>query len=299
MLLAFVAFELIGQVAPAARASVTLHGATTPFSDATLADASGRFRFRDVQAGAYTLSAFVPGRGEARRTIEIGPSFADDKGRVEVTLEVTTSPDDLKRGATVSVRELAVPDKARREYANAQKKLARRDIDGAIAHLENAIALAPDFCAAWNNLGTIAYQTQRYDQAEVYFRRGLQADPAAFEPLVNLGGVLVTLGKVDEALKYNLYAVLSRPDDALANSQLGMAYLAAGNPDLARKYLETAKRLDANHFSHPQLLLAEIHLRQGRRKEAAAELEDFLLRHPDSKDAEKVREVLKRVAATP
>jgi tetratricopeptide (TPR) repeat protein len=292
MLLALLAFELIGQISPPGRASVTLHGATDPFSASTLADHAGRFRFRDLQAGAYTLSAFVPGRGEARRTIEIGPAFADAKRHVRVTLEVAASMERLERGATVSMAEFAVPDKARQEYADAQKKLARRDIPGAIAHLERALEIAPEFCAAWNNLGTIAYQTRRYAEAEVYFRRGLRADPSAFEPLVNLGGVLVTLGKLDEALKYNLYAVLSRPDDALANSQLGMSYLGARNLDLARKYLETAKRLDPSHFSHPQLLLAEIHLRQNRKQEAAAELEDFLQRHPDSKDAQKLRDAI-------
>jgi tetratricopeptide (TPR) repeat protein len=295
MLLALIAFELIGQVVPEARASVTLHGATTPFSASTLADHRGRFRFRNVEAGAYTLSVFMPGRGEERRTIEIGPGTADKDRRVRVTTHVKESVDDLKRESTVSMAELAVPDKARREYANAQKKLAQRNTAGAMAHLERAIEIAPDFAAAWNNLGTIAYQTRRYKEAEVYFRRGLQADPGAYEPLVNLGGVLLNLNKVEEALKYNLYAVLTRPGDALANSQLGMTYFEVGNLDLARKYLEAAKRLDAAHFSHPQLLLTEIHLRQGRKEAAAAELEHFLEHHPDWKDAAKMRDAIAKL----
>ena len=117
MILAALVFELVGQVLPPARAAVTLHGATTPFSSSTLAGPDGRFRFRDVEAGSYTLSAFVPGRGQGQQTIDIGPSLADADQRVKVTLEVKESTSDMEREATVSVRDLAIPGKARRAYA--------------------------------------------------------------------------------------------------------------------------------------------------------------------------------------
>src|SRR5207248_1323428 len=117
----------------------------------------------------------------------------------------------------------------------------------------------------------------------------------AFEPLVNLGGVLLTLGKLDEAHEWNLRAVLSRPNDALANAQLGMTYFAIGNLPLARKYLEIAKGLDPAHFSHPQLTLAAIHVRQHEPAAAADELEDFLRRHPDSPRAAELRATIVRM----
>src|SRR6185369_16212239 len=96
---------------------------------------------------------------------------------------------------------------ARREYAEAQKRLSRPDAPAAVAHLQRAVEIAPQFAAAWNQLGVIAYQSRQYPQAEEHFRRGLAADPQAYEPLVNLGGVLLNLGRVDEALEYNRYAV--------------------------------------------------------------------------------------------
>jgi regulator of sirC expression with transglutaminase-like and TPR domain len=63
-----------------------------------------------------------------------------------------------------------------------------------------------------------------------------------------------------------------------------------GNFDLAVKYLEIARRIDAAHFSHPQLVLAEIHLRRGENAAAADALEDFLKHHPDYPTADKIRE---------
>ena len=45
--------------------------------------------------------------------------------------------------------------------------------------------------------------------------------------------MLINLNKLDEAYQYNLHAVLMRPNDPLANSQLGMTYFELGKPELA------------------------------------------------------------------
>jgi tetratricopeptide (TPR) repeat protein len=164
-----------------------------------------------------------------------------------------------------------------------------------VAHLERAVELAPQFSTAWNDLGTIAYYARQYERAEICFRKALAADPDSFEALVNLGGVLLNLSKHDEALRCNSIAVRRRPGDALANSQLGLAYSVAGDFDLAVKYLQNAKRIDPGHFSNPQLALAEIYLRQNQRAAAAQEYRDFLRRHPDAPQAAGVRESLAKL----
>ncbi|HVN06759.1 MAG TPA: tetratricopeptide repeat protein [Bryobacteraceae bacterium] len=294
-----VRYEVRGRLVPATSASVWLHGATAPFEDSTLADESGQFRFHDLLPGTYTLGVFVPARGEMRRTIEIGPSHADARKRVALSVELRDedfeSKDSLRHSAMVSVKELAIPDQARREYDEAEKKLAKRDVQEAVAHLERAVELAPQFAAAWNHLGTIAYQSRDYARAESSFRKALDADPGFYQALVNLGGVLLNLKQANEALNYNLYAALSRPNDALANSQLGMNYFLLNRLDLSRKYLTIATHLDPGHFSHPQLILAEIDLRQHDRAAAAGELEEFLQYHPDSPEAGRVKENLARL----
>jgi tetratricopeptide (TPR) repeat protein len=293
------AYQVSGRIVPKGPAAVYLHGAITPFTASVLADARGRFHFRDVTAGTYTLAVFIVALGETRRTIEVGPSLADARGRVSVTVEVSDNHlevgDSPQQRSVVSTRQLSIPDRAHREYYEAQKKLAHRDVPAAIAHLEHAVALAPQFAAAWNHLGTIAYQSARYRDAERFFRTALAQDASSFEPMVNLGGVLLNLGELDEALQYNLYAVLSRPRDALANSQLGMTYFALNELTLAQKYLEAARRLDPAHFSHPQLTLAEVHLRRHEPAEAAGELEDFLRQHPDSPRAAAIREAITKL----
>jgi Tfp pilus assembly protein PilF len=288
-------FDLSGQLRPPRRASISLFATKTPFTAATLSDAAGRFTFKKLPPDDYTVAVFIPGRGEARRSVEVGPAAADSHRRIPFTLDLKDS--DFESAAvvpqhSVSARQLAIPSAALRDYQQAQKDLGRHDPAAAVKRLEAAVEMAPQFALAWNELGTIAYQTRKFDRAEECFRQALDLNPTAFDPLVNLGGVLVTVHKLDEAADYNLRAVLTRPNDALANSQLGLTYFEMARMDLAEKYLERTRHIDAAHFSHPQLLLAEIHLRRGERREAAAVLEEFLKYHPDWPTAAKMRQTI-------
>jgi Tfp pilus assembly protein PilF len=285
-------YEIAGRISPEGRASVSLFGATHPFTASTLTDESGRFTFKKLEAATYTVAVFQPGRGEARQTIEVGPSLADSRNRIPLTITLKDEnfdPTSDRRRHSVTARQLAIPDRALRDYMDAQRALEKHDVDAAEKHMEHAVELAPQFAAAWNTLGTIAYQTARFPLAEQRFRQALKQDPTSYEPLVNLGGVLVTLHKLDEGLEVNVHATMIRPNDALANSQLGMCYFQLGQFDSAVKYLERARKLDPAHFSHPQLFLAEIHLRRGEKQEAALVLEDFLRYHPDYPQAEAMR----------
>ncbi|MBI4465029.1 MAG: tetratricopeptide repeat protein, partial [Acidobacteria bacterium] len=147
-------------------------------------------------------------------------------------------------------------------------------------------------------LGTIYYQRQEYSAAEGYFRRALEQEPEAFEPLVNLGAALLALGRSQEALKINQKAQEIRPQDALANAQLGLNYFLVGNPEEAIPYLDRTKELDPAHFSNPQIPLARIYLQRSEEEAALRELEDFLNQHPDSPRADEVRATIEKLQDT-
>jgi tetratricopeptide (TPR) repeat protein len=253
----------------------------------------GRFRFRKLPAGTYTLVISTAARGEAIQTVELTPGTVDAKGHLDLVLRIDASrleADRVRGAATVTATVLSIPDRAMREYDEAQRCLSRSEPGCASAHLQQAIEIAPQFAAAWNQLGTMAYQTQRYSDAENNFRKALDADPEAFEPMVNLGGVLLNLARPREALEYNLRAIGRRPNNALANSQLGLTYLDLNDLERAEKYLKIAVRLDPAHFSHPQLPLASIYLTRGDKASAIRVLRSFLEQHPDAPEAAGVRQ---------
>jgi Tfp pilus assembly protein PilF len=278
---ATVRYTVEGKFTPPASGSVGLSGAVTPFHKSTLTSPGGRFRLKDIEEGTYTLSVFVPGRGEVRQTVVVGPSTADSRRRVHVEVAMEDIRLDQEGVAKVSLRSLAIPEKAQREYQEANKRLEQRDVAGAEQRLLRAVELAPHYGEAWNFLGTLAYQTQRYALAEERFRKALEIDDSLYAPLVNLGGVLLNLGRPEEALPYNQHAVLRRPGDALAHSQLGMTHFGLNQFAQAEKHLREAIRLDPAHFSHPQIYLADILMRSDRVPEGIAMLEGFIQLHPD------------------
>ena len=290
------AYDLTGSIDPAAAFPVILHGALTPFETSTTSDDDGRFHFSKLPEGTYTLVISTAARGDVLQTVELSSGTVDLKGRLDIALRIDArrleSEASRGTGATVSATVLSIPDRATKEYGEAQRCLSRRDPQAtacASTHLRRAVELAPRFTAAWNQLGTMAYQAHQFNDAEADFRRALEADPDAFEPLVNLGGVLLNLERPGEALSYNQRAVARRPNDALANSQLGLSYYTLNQPDLAEKYLKSAVKLDPAHFSHPQLTLAGIYAQRGDSASALDQLRDFLKRHPDSPEAAAVR----------
>jgi Tfp pilus assembly protein PilF len=292
-------FTIEGEISPRRFAMATIQGINGAYSANQPVYWDGKFKFKKLPQGSYVVVIYVPRIGEFRQTYSVGPGTADSKGRVKILIPVTPSRATRlyqpKDRFTVSIKKLNIPEKAQKEFEEARKKLAKGDKAEGIRRLEKAVEIAPEFAAAWNNLGTVAYSNKEYDKAEGYFRESLKHDPNAFEPLVNLGGVLLNQQKYEDAMKFNMEAVLMRPKDALANSQLGMNYYFKNELDMAIKYLSEARRLDPGHFSNPQLTLSEIFVRRRQPRAAAAELENFLRHHPDYPESAQIRAAIDKL----
>ena len=272
----------------------------SPFYRETLVR-EGRFAFKSLEPGSYTLTILDPTWGVTRRTIQVTPAFATPDGRVDVELDLEQTGESRTRQVTergtVSVANLKVSGKARSAVRKAHVRFGRGDIHGGIALLERAVELAPTFVEAWNELGTIAYKAGQYRKAEEHFREALRHEPLAYAPMVNLGGTLLSQNRIDEALSFNLMACSMQPGDALANSQLGMNFFYKGQLHKALEYLLRAKEADPAHFSYPQMFLADIYGKLGRLSEARSELEEVLRLHPDGQVALLAKDGLRKLEA--
>jgi len=297
-------YQLIGQIrmdeqefSRRALPLVLLEGTKVPFAARTNADWSGKFKFKNLHPDLFTLIVYIPRAGEHRQTVEVSSGLADSKKRVHV--EVSFRPNlasmNLRKVSSV---QLSIPEKARKEFSKATQKLGKRDLEGAIAHLNKAVGIAPQFTDAWNTLGTLAYKMKEYALAESHFREALKHDPDYYPSMVNLGGVLLTMGKLQEALPLNTAAVVERPDDALAHAQLGLNYYHLGQLSEAEKYLKQAIALDPGHFSFPHLPLADIYFRREDFGSAALLYEQFLALHPDAPQSPSVLARLKTLRGT-
>jgi Flp pilus assembly protein TadD len=83
---------------------------------------------------------------------------------------------------------------------------------------------------------------------EAMARHNVDKNPADFEAHYNLGAMLQGRGDLAGAEKQYAVALTIRPDDATVNNAIAGANLAAGHPETAVTYLQTALRSRPDYF---------------------------------------------------
>ena len=81
------------------------------------------------------------------------------------------------------------PRPAVREYQKAMDEGRKGKLAAAVAHLEKAIDLAPDFFSAHNSLGVLYQKMERYRDAEREYNEAHKLNLRSAAPLVNLGSL--------------------------------------------------------------------------------------------------------------
>jgi tetratricopeptide (TPR) repeat protein len=110
-----------------------------------------------------------------------------------------------------------------------------------------AVALAPNFAAAWNNLGIVLQEMLKLDESRLCLERALTLEPNNPETLNNLANTFKRLGLAAEAERRWNAALALRPDYAEAYSNLSNLLNDEGEFDraesVARRAIELNPRL--------------------------------------------------------
>ena len=110
------------------------------------------------------------------------------------------------------------------------------DFSGAIAMLEKATALEPNYAPAWAQLGH-AYTTnaslqsggrEHYEKAQAAFEKAIALNPALADPRIYLANLLTDTGRVEQAVPLLRSVLKDNPNNAEAHWELGYAYRFAG-----------------------------------------------------------------------
>jgi Tfp pilus assembly protein PilF len=122
-----------------------------------------------------------------------------------------------------------------------QREEAQRHLELALQRRNSPAGLQ----VIYNNLGTIALQGQRYDQARQHYEAALQAYPNAADTLFNLGLAILQAGggsqeAAEGALAYFQRAEQLSPHDADIQAALGQVAAIRGDRDTAIVYLRRA-----------------------------------------------------------
>jgi tetratricopeptide (TPR) repeat protein len=138
-----------------------------------------------------------------------------------------------------------------------------------------AVALAPNFAAAWNNLGIVLQEMLKLDESRLCLTRALTLEPNNPETLNNLANTFKRLGLAAEAEKRWNAALALKPDYAEAYSNLSNLLNDQGEYDraegMARRAIELNPRLADAYVN-----LAAVHTVRHRHPDALRVLDALL-----------------------
>ncbi|MBI5902293.1 MAG: tetratricopeptide repeat protein [Deltaproteobacteria bacterium] len=128
----------------------------------------------------------------------------------------------------------------RPEYPDAYNNLAYAftmtgDFDRAAQSYRKALTLNPGYWQAYNNLGNLLLDSNRPQEAQGYFREALRINPGSPEAYNNLGYALFLTGDIDGAIGHYGRALGIDPEYSVARANLNEALdLKAGSSQAQR-----------------------------------------------------------------
>jgi len=146
-----------------------------------------------------------------------------------------------------------------------------RDLDGAVAQLEEAIRLDPTRAGSYTNLATLQLSAGRLKDAEVAYVEAVTKAPESVPSRLALAQFYWLTSRPLEAEPHLQLALRAKPRDVVANRFAAAFYRATGHADKAEQYFRTA--VDADGSSRARLALAEYYIGASRLPEATAVLE--------------------------
>jgi tetratricopeptide (TPR) repeat protein len=144
----------------------------------------------------------------------------------------------------------------------------------------DTISKNPTAAMAYNNLGEVLFSQGKINEAIECYRKCLAINPDHEKALNNLGSVYIAQGKLDEAIVEIEKALAISPDYAMAHANLANIYLAKNEVDKAISSYKKVLAINPDHpMSHNNLGLA--YYNKGMLDEAIAEYQAALAINPD------------------
>ena len=204
-----------------------------------------------------------------------------------IVLAKTGTPE----GSTISINTMIVPKEAREAFERGRKAGTEKKFDEAVIELNKAVAVYPQYAAAWSMLGEIHRLQNQFEPARAEYGKALAADPKFVSPYFGLATIAVVENKwteaaqrTDELIQLNPVAYpMAYFFNAAANLNLGKLDAAELS---ARKFQQVDK---AHTRPDIALLLANILTGKHQYAEAAQLYRDYLAVKPDAPNAEALK----------
>jgi Tfp pilus assembly protein PilF len=298
------------------RITVDLHTGTGGQVDQTTTNNEGDFFFGGLTDISYVVAVHPADYAPVSEPVEFSIRAGRDVPGETRTVEITLIPKERSRPPRAGVTFVqSVPRAALDAFEHAKKSLA--DGRGAEAQnfLSTAIKIFPDYFDAHFMLATEFIKTDQLDDAIRELNEAQRINAKDDRVWYLFGTVLMRQGKYAVAARIFAEAARLSPLDAdyvfmQAVSLLNQAIITEPTSAQAKevrayffneaeKAFLRAYEVSARKMQTVHLQLARLYEKRGDRARAASELEEFLKKSPDAKNAAAIREAIKKLRAAP
>jgi tetratricopeptide (TPR) repeat protein len=280
----------------------------------TFTDLGGNFSFSGLKNGTYQLTA--EGDGVAFETTSVSAEVTGfGSSQQTFTQNIQLRPKQVNatpRPGVVSAFKQDVPKAARETFERAKKLADQGKVDMALSLMREALKLFSEYFEAHLELGNELLQTGHLDEAIAELDQARKINPNDDRTYQSFGLILMRQQKYSIAV--GVFAEASRlnptnPMNPLMRatalihqaSTIEPAQSATARSDreflLARAEvaLTQASDLSGKKLTADHLTLAMFYEMKGERERAAGELEEYLRKNPNIKNADSISAAIKKL----
>lgn len=269
---------------------------------------AGLYFFQGIRGGVYFVQVRVDGTNfkSVKERIQIGQGNRTNRTtgavsgseviQVNFNLEIVRRNENQTPLNNEVIFAQTIPPEAEKYFDNALKKLKDSRSDEAIAELENAIKIFPEYFLALEKIGYQYLAKNKFAEAENVFSKAFEVNPKSFSAKSGLGIAQFKLGKKLEAAKMVEEAIILNPSSANSFLFLGQIYRDLKEYEKAETNLKKAKELSKNKLADVHWELALLYYYNlNRYTDAANELELYLKANPSADNKKQIEKLIKMV----
>ena len=177
-------------------------------------------------------------------------------------------------------------------FEKANHLISKQDWVKAKDRLGKAIALYPDYAAAYNNLGSVCSHMGDIGQAREALQKAVTLNDHMALAYVNLGRLSFTTKDFPGVETFIEKAISLAAPDAEQLKLLAYAQLADHHLDQVIETSRQAHRSQLSHHAFLHVLAAKADELKSKSDDSIAELQQYLIEEPTGPRAEKIRNVL-------
>ena len=276
-----------------------MSGSSEEVMGTTYTNDIGQADFIGVPIGDYHVAVSGDGvEATESSTFEVDNRKVTQSQYVTVRRIVDSGPKPVSaHSPMVSAADLNVPEKARKEVDKANEAMAMHNWKKAQEHLEKAIALAPQYATAYNNMGVLYAKMDDLAKEEEALKKATSLDDHFAPALVNYAKLCLRQKSFPQAEVMLEKAISSEPDNSETLMLLADAQYMNRHFDAAIVSARQAHN-SREHPSFVHYIATRSYQQENKQAEALAEFQTFLKEEPKGPRADHVRGDVAKIQGT-